>query len=273
MGLALSTSTRQRCDSAKRPYMRNKSPANSAASSPPVPARISMITLRFIVGIARQQQQAVIPPPVFPDGFEGHRSRRGWNRQVPLPGLQPPEVPGIPANPVGQSDRSGSTPRQAVTRLVPWRDPAAFSESARTAGVAQKAAQLVMPLDNGLQLFEHASIRPASAYSIGLRPYFRWNFSTRPAVSTRRCRPVEKRVTLGADSHPQVRHGGARRVGVAAGARDRRFNVFGMNVRFHIFSWFGKASGQTAFTRRGNRRQSLSNCSSNAENRHSSGSP
>ena len=38
------TSTFQRCCSAKRVYMRKTSAANSEASSPPVPARISRIT-------------------------------------------------------------------------------------------------------------------------------------------------------------------------------------------------------------------------------------
>ena len=44
--LAEITSTFQPCSAAKRSYIRNRSPANSAASSPPVPARISSITLR-----------------------------------------------------------------------------------------------------------------------------------------------------------------------------------------------------------------------------------
>jgi hypothetical protein len=44
-GLPESISTRQPRSSKKRWYMRNRSPANSAASSPPVPARISMMTL------------------------------------------------------------------------------------------------------------------------------------------------------------------------------------------------------------------------------------
>ena len=38
------TSTFQRCPSAKRLYIRNRSPANRPASSPPVPARISSTT-------------------------------------------------------------------------------------------------------------------------------------------------------------------------------------------------------------------------------------
>jgi hypothetical protein len=44
--LAEITSTFQPCKAAKRSYIRNRSPANSEASSPPVPARISSITLR-----------------------------------------------------------------------------------------------------------------------------------------------------------------------------------------------------------------------------------
>ena len=39
-----------RLDSAYRPYMRKSSPAKSAASSPPVPARISRMTLRRSFG-------------------------------------------------------------------------------------------------------------------------------------------------------------------------------------------------------------------------------
>src|SRR5688572_7285739 len=44
VSLRFSSSTRQPCRSAYRLYMRNKSDANSAASSPPVPARISRTT-------------------------------------------------------------------------------------------------------------------------------------------------------------------------------------------------------------------------------------
>ena len=44
------TSTFQRCDSAYREYMRNISAANSDDSSPPVPARISRMTLRSSLG-------------------------------------------------------------------------------------------------------------------------------------------------------------------------------------------------------------------------------
>ena len=40
------TSTLQPCKAANFSYIRNRSPANSEASSPPVPARISSITLR-----------------------------------------------------------------------------------------------------------------------------------------------------------------------------------------------------------------------------------
>ncbi len=44
------TSTRQRCDSAKRVYMRKISYANNVASSPPVPARISSTTFFSSLG-------------------------------------------------------------------------------------------------------------------------------------------------------------------------------------------------------------------------------
>ena len=39
-------------------YMRSRSPANNAASSPPVPALISMIVCARIIGIARNQRGA-----------------------------------------------------------------------------------------------------------------------------------------------------------------------------------------------------------------------
>ena len=50
LSLMLSTSTRHRCRSAYREYMRNRSAANSAASSPPAPARISSTTFFSSLG-------------------------------------------------------------------------------------------------------------------------------------------------------------------------------------------------------------------------------
>jgi hypothetical protein len=74
--------------SAKRVYMRHRSAANRAASSPPVPARISRMTLRLSLGSLGQEQALEAGGEVLAAGLEladvllGHVAHVGVGEQL-----------------------------------------------------------------------------------------------------------------------------------------------------------------------------------------------
>ena len=261
VGLASITSTFQRWRSAYFVYMRERSAANSAASSPPAPARISRNTflsslgsrgssrrLQLVLerGLARRQlvdlglgQLAQLAVAALGQDVAGLadalRARRGTRRSAR-------RSPGCSACSLRRRAYSAGWPirwrdRRAARAISSERSSIWRSLSNSIAASAPPGRGTAPPRGERVARAE----RPGAAgrgrragrlpRPVGCRLYLRWKRSTRPAVSMSFCLPVKNGMALGADLDPDVGPGRAGVDDLAAGAGDGRVDVVRMNAQ------------------------------------------
>ena len=219
------SSIRQRWRSAYFAYIRNRSAAKRAASSPPAPARISTKTLFSSAGsLGRSSARSCCSRVV---------SARPQIDQLGVGQLPQLGVPAVVAQDVlgfldaGEHALVGAEGGDDLFQLGPrLGQPGVLGAAARRAGggLGELSPQVLVPTLDRAQLIEHrrasrdvgdrewaspdgnGSDTPGArdghrgpacrtrryACAGGLRPYLRWKRSTRPAVSTSFCLPVKK---------------------------------------------------------------------------------
>jgi hypothetical protein len=186
--------------SAKRVYMRSRSAAKSAASSPPVPARIS----RSRSGLREGRGEPAAPPARA-------RSRRFHRADGPGRLCTSAASSGRPPGPApGPASVFFEASEPIGGRTIGWRRecsrPRAENRSASLAADGSESAAATSAARASAWRSRASTVYCAAVGAACSEPYLRRNRSTRPAVSIRRCLPVKY-----GDRHYKPRRGSRRR--------------------------------------------------------------